>query len=158
MWTNDTVYIASADILADTIPLNEIVSITEMNEDTDTAESGQTIPLRRAISLASQNARNQSSSPSDDGLKCVQVKTSLDGFNSGRIYHLKLGHQNPIRYFISSLSAAVHAAKKASDQKTSFERSQEAVRAVCSSFTFQMLMALLIVMVRRSHNQSSFSA
>ncbi len=57
-----------------------------------------------------------------------QIRTAVDGYNSGRTYHLQATSSENCTELVGKLAAAADAAKKAKEAKTRFEQSQ-----VCSS-------------------------
>ncbi len=76
-----------------------------------------------------------------------QIRTLVDGYNSGRAYYLKASSERECAELIGKLATSAMAAKKAKEAKTRFERSQERVRVVYRSGLCQGIMALMIVAV-----------
>ena len=163
VWTHDTLYFAHGEIMVDSIPLHEILSIEEMNDD---PELPKTLQSQSMISFAASSLdRNNSGhgkhkNPSDCESKkealighrqcIIQLKTVPEGFNLGRIYYLKANLDTPDRLIITHLSEARTKAKTKQERKTRFQTSQDMVRTVQESFVFQVLVAVLILLVRTS--------
>jgi hypothetical protein len=76
----------------------------------------------------------------------MQLKTAVDGYNSGRTYCLQARSDKEIRDAMASLAAAMERARSSNNQPC-IERWQGAVRAFYMSFPFQLLTAILIVAV-----------
>ncbi len=53
-----------------------------------------------------------------------QIRTAIDGYNSGRTYHLQASSAEQCAELTGRLAAAATAAKKAKEAKTRFEKSQ----------------------------------
>jgi hypothetical protein len=77
-----------------------------------------------------------------------QIRTLVDGYNSGRAYYLKASSEQECADLISKLGTSARVAKKAKEAKTRFEKSQERVRIayrsiLCQGFTAAMIIAVL---------------
>ena len=77
----------------------------------------------------------------------LQIKTVPDGFNFGRSYYFKAGAEVPCRNIVDNLSSAAKAARKRAENKSRFKRSQDFVKTYQESFAFQILVAVLILLV-----------
>lgn len=77
----------------------------------------------------------------------LQVKTILDGYNSGRTYYLVTNNQLECMQLCVELSRLSRDAKQRKEAKGRFEKSQDWVRQLYNSFVFQVLAALLIFAV-----------
>jgi hypothetical protein len=81
----------------------------------------------------------------------LQIKTGSDSVGGGRSYYLSTRNDhNPEelrQVIVSSLWAAVLVAKKKAHALSRFQNSQEKVRSIQGSMIFQIVMAVLIMMV-----------
>ncbi len=77
-----------------------------------------------------------------------EIKTAIDGYNSGRTYRLQASSEVECAELVALLAAAAKAARRAKDSKTHFEQSQARVRAIYRSGFCQGFVALLIMAVR----------
>jgi hypothetical protein len=81
----------------------------------------------------------------------LQIKTTLDGLNSGKTYYLSTrSSTDPEQTRLSvvlQLRAIVMSARRKAEAKSRFQKSQEKVQLVQSSLAFQLCMALLIMVV-----------
>ena len=152
MWTNDTLYVARGDTLVETIPLHEILSITEMKEDPDFRCATQPQKLSKGSSRV--YTQEQSSTETDSTTNwtggrenTLQLKTVPEGFNFGRIYYFNAGLERSGPVIVEKLSEAVRDARIRFERKSRYEKSQEAVRCVQESTIFQTLVAGLIMLV-----------
>jgi hypothetical protein len=155
-------YVARGDVLVDTIPLHEIISVEEMKDDPDTARNTQTtlttaMSTERSVSFSETASSRNMASDKDQQKKnaskssrqsILQVKTALDGFNFGRIYYLKPSIRSSGANIVRHLLGAVSTAKAIVERKSRFQKSQEMVRGVQESLAFQIMVAILIILVR----------
>ncbi len=74
----------------------------------------------------------------------IQIKTDLDGHNSGRTYYIRTKTSGDDGQLITTLSSLAKSAKIRAENKSRFERNQLQVRRVYNSHPFQYLMACLI--------------
>ena len=81
-----------------------------------------------------------------------QIRTLVNGYNSGRAYYLKASNEQECANLINTLTASTLAAKKAKEAKTRFEKSQERVRVVYRSGICQGITATMIVAVLHTHS------
>jgi hypothetical protein len=77
-----------------------------------------------------------------------QIRTLMDGYNSGRAYYLKASSEEECAEIVEKLAKSARAAKKSREAKTRFEQSQERVRTIyrsdlCQGFTATMIVAVL---------------
>jgi hypothetical protein len=160
IWTQDTMYIARGEILVDTIPLHEIISVEEMQDDPETSRNPQTnhlktsAPEKNPASSDTLPNRNQSekdllrkNTSKSSRQSILQVKTALDGFNFGRIYYVKPDIGTSGSNIVQSLLGAISIAKDIAERKSRFQKSQEKVRKVQESLGFQIMVAILIMLV-----------
>jgi hypothetical protein len=148
--------------MVDSIPLHEIMSIEEMNEDPEVAKTSQNQTLKafKAISFDKKNSasdlgKNKNAVDTEqkkltlNHRHCIiQLKTVPEGFNLGRIYYLKANVDTPDRLFITDLSEARIKAKGMAERKSMFQKSQDMMRTVQESLIFQIIVAVFIVLVR----------
>ncbi len=160
--TQDTLYIARAETLVDTIPLNEIISVAEMNDESHSLQSlkGSSISLRSTSGISDRvlmeqlNAKEtldrESKKTATKGHRpnILQIKTAPDGFNFGRTYYLKTGIDILGQTIVADLLQATKLAKARSNRKSRFIKSQETVRYFQESLVFQIFVASLIMLVR----------
>jgi hypothetical protein len=164
VWTKDDLFISRHGtlVVVDSIPLSEIDEVMEMNDET--------IPNTKALtgssSLTPAKSTNSNLGEINDtenlygGKKflvhaqlsnILQIKTALNGYNSGKTYYLSTRQDaNPEltrQTIVSQLSAKVKISKRKADAKSRFEKSQEQVQVVQGSLSFQLAMALLIMVV-----------
>jgi hypothetical protein len=166
--------------LVDSIPLHEVLAVMEMNDEQDNAAANSSsrsmtsmmpdIPLFDAARRRGVNAAGACTAGGDDGSSgnaalrrwnnclqaksVLQIKTAPDGLNSGRTYYLSTRNgEDPERRrqaFLELLCDAVEAARRRAEAKSRFEKSQERVQWVQGSMAFQVLMAILIIVVSES--------
>jgi hypothetical protein len=161
LWTHDTLYFAHGEVMVDSIPLHEIMSIEEMNEDLELSQSLQSPSIRPFISISTLERKNSTLDQGKDKTadteqkkltghrKCIiQLKTVPEGFNLGRIYYLKANVDTPDRLIITHLSEARIKAKGIAERKSKFQKSQDMMRKVQESLVFQIIVAMLILLVR----------
>ena len=152
MWTRDFIYIAKGELLLDTIPLHEVLSITEICDGLNSSQSRISTRRMENVRSTQQNDSELQSHPqknkkllkSETGL--MHLKTISDGFNAGRMYQLKSSETSSCT-IVSQINAAVKAAKRREDRKSYYLKSKEAVRRFQESFTFQVFVSLMIAMV-----------
>ena len=95
--------------------------------------------------------RGSSSAEIDWHGHTLQLKTSISGFNAGRIYYIKAQSASTEADLLDNLLNSIREAKIRVERKSRFEKSQEAVRSVQESHLFQMTVASLILLVS-DHN------
>ena len=76
-----------------------------------------------------------------------QIRTLVDGYNSGRTYYLKASSEDECAEVVKLLRSAAKTARKIKEAKTRFEKSQERVRVVYQSTIIQTIVAAMIVAV-----------
>jgi hypothetical protein len=132
-----------------------------MNEDNDLSKTFQS--SSKTFTSASQvritsSIGGKNKNPSDCEAKkaslkvhrqcIIQLKTVPEGYNLGRIYYLKTNIDTPDRLIIKHLSEARTKAKGKAERKSKFQRSQDMMRTVQESLVFQIIVAVLILLVR----------
>lgn len=166
------IFIAIGDKMLDMIPMHEIHCIAEMNEESSsdlrrppiTDSRLRDLPqseFSRVVSTSintgvgslqkSTTIRNGERRGAGVRFLAIQIRTIPDGFNSGRAYYLRASLNDSSKRtedLVQRLSLASQAAKLRTRRKSLFLRSQDAVKVVQGSFTFQIMIAALIIAVR----------
>ncbi len=152
----------------DSIPLYEILSINEMNEDPDLSrpiirssntKSSASISFDRTNSASevSASVRKDKNTVEYEAKKftlkghrqsIIQLKTVPEGFNLGRTYYLKSNLDACDQPIITKLSDEIIKAKLVSERKSKMKRSREMMQTMYESFFFQSTVAVLILLVR----------
>jgi hypothetical protein len=148
-------YVARGEALVDTIPLHEIISVEEMKDEPENARGSQITGVA-AVTSEKSMASSETTSEKEPHKKTakssrqsiIQVKTALDGFNFGRIYYLKPSIGSSGADIVRDLLGAVQIARSIVERKSKFQKSQDMVRGVQESLGFQILVAILIMLVR----------
>ena len=166
-------YIARGDVLIDTIPLHEIMSVEEMNDDPESARNhnnpqgmiSKSSSERHLVSSESVSNRSQSTDkdPQKKNTKSsrqsvLQVKTILDGYNFGRIYYLRQSIGSSSTHIVKQLLVAVRTAISVVERKSRFQKSQDMVKGFQDSFGFQVMVAILIMLVSKPRRRALTSA
>ena len=94
--------------------------------------------------LGPENGLQQLSNKAD---KVFQIKTTADGYNSGRIYYLRVPDEDLCGSIIETLQKSAQAARKRMEVISQFERIQKYLRIVHDSVAFQTLVGVLICVV-----------
>ena len=154
--------------MVDSIPLHEILSINEMNEDPDlsrptlhssSTKSSTTISFDRIdsaseVSVAFKKDKNaceyEAKKATLKGRResTIQLKTTPEGFNLGRTYYLKPNLDAPDQLVITKLSNAIIHAKVIAEKRSKIQKSMEMIRTIHESLIFQSIVAVLILLVR----------
>jgi hypothetical protein len=152
-------YVAKPDCLVDTVPLHEILSIAEMSNEFDNTQTRKSWNMiRRTSSERNLDASDTSMASTQElnirGRKyspktVILIKTIPDGFNSGRVYYVRVALEQQERSLCDQLSTAVAAAKKLTFRKSWYHRSRDSLKSFYDSLSFQASMAVLIIAVRR---------
>ena len=125
-------------VIGSTTALNDPETAIERNEEQERGAG-----LQGSASKFSLVHANQSHS--------LQIKTALDGLNSGKTYYLSTrSSPNPEQTrqsIVSQLLANSMKARRKAEAKSRFQKSQEKVQRFQSSLAFQLAMALLIMVV-----------
>ncbi len=112
----------------DLIPLSEVegVCCAETGVDSSWHDAGHKKPEheRRPGSLRRSPSTRFGDSNNIKFWHSFQIKTAVDGYNSGRTYHLQATSAASCAELADRLAAAAVAAKKAKEAKTRFEQSQ----------------------------------
>ena len=137
-------------------------SNTENSEDPDSSDN----PPDRIPPLANEirSARSLSQTRSIRFLSQARlsnvfhIKTDEFGINAGRTYYIStrcnMDADKCMETITAQLSTLAKTARRKAEAKSRFQRSQEVVKAVQSSAAFQIIMAVLIMLViaRYRHN------
>ena len=157
--------------MLDTIPMHEILSVTEMNDDPSSmSRASRRSHASKNISLLGSSLRKDSSYSSQKssmdkqqavrdtdhesnskrltavGVKNVllQIETIPNGFNFGKNYYLRVTDQS----IVTELATATKVAKMRMCRKSTLQKCQDDVRQIQESVIFQIIMALFITTVR----------
>jgi hypothetical protein len=140
--------------VVDAIPMSEIEMVMSMQEGRSirTKESG--------ISASSSTKQLFSISSSRGELKTcniLQIKTTEDGYNSGRIYYLRVLNDDPslCNEIIEKLLESSQAARKKQIALSRFKQVQRRAREIHDSVGFQSSVAILICVVNTPNQPST---
>ncbi len=135
----------------DAIPLFEVdqICVAQYGEDSiglDDFNQGS-----RKLDLEKKNANrcsNMSGDPNQVKFRnSFQIRTSVDGYNSGRTYYIKATSEEQCAEILSKLAASARASRQIKEAKTRFRASQERVREMYRSTICQGIVAAMIVAV-----------
>jgi hypothetical protein len=149
VWSRDLIQFARIsdgnEEVVDAIPMSEIDMVMSMRE----GRSIRTKESSMHASTTSKQLTSVSSSRGDDNHHILQIKTTADGYNSGRTYYLRVIEDNPklCDEIIGKLLLSSQAARKKQVALSQFKRIQCRARAIHDSFGFQSFVALLICVV-----------
>jgi hypothetical protein len=163
VWTKDTLFITrpKESRIIDRLPLFQIQAVLDMNEEADLSSRQGSI-LARSRSYLSEKKETADSNPAstreasifsrNSAIKYVlQIKTDMNSEIAGRTLYLSTRNEiNPEQRrqaVVSSLWSAVVAAQKKAIAVSRFQKSQEKVRKIQGSLSFQIAMAILIMLV-----------
>ena len=76
-----------------------------------------------------------------------QIRTMVDGFNSGRTYYLQAESAEICQEIVRNLSKYVVASRKRADKASKFRRGQKVLLTFYESAPFQLVSSLLIILV-----------
>jgi hypothetical protein len=168
VWTKDDLYISRPGtlVVVDCVPLREIEDVMEMSDDSvqTNKSSVSLVSVKSTVSKADFQEIPDTCTKVEDNssggkrflvqaqqCNILQIKTALDGYNSGKTYYLSTRHNaNPEQdrqIIVSQLSARVKISRRKAEAKSRFQKSQEKVQIVQGSLTFQLVMAAFIVVV-----------
>jgi hypothetical protein len=129
--------------VVDAIPMSEIDMVMSMQENRSirTKESGMV--------ASSRQLNRASGSVSDVQNHVLQIKTTADGYNSGRVYYLQAINNDPnlCDEIIGKLRESSQAARKKQLALSRFKRIQRSAREIHDSAAFQSCVAILICVV-----------
>jgi hypothetical protein len=115
---------------------------SDLDRQVDSVDHSKLCPDVDEFSLFSGNANLNN---------ILQVQTSMEGMSAGRTLYFStrngLQAEKRRQAIVSTLSAAVKAARRKSMAMSRFQKSQAKVLAVQSSMAFQIAMAVLIMLV-----------
>ena len=151
----------------DAIPMFEILEIIQMNSFRNSFRNNQTSDIAKQLDINSDAGESDiddrsvmdtdkiSSWNQQDGFRkfvnAFQIKTIPNGFTSGRTYALKAYTSSQFGAIVSDLERLSAEARAEAEAKSNFRRSQDRVRSIYNSTPFQILVAMLIVLVRIFH-------
>jgi hypothetical protein len=144
-------------------------SDSKSNRDSPVSNSlenhvGQGSSARRLINTSYPTVLSQSGSPAAvsgasnrisylqaQSSSILQIKTTVNGRNAGKTYYVSTrANSNPEqcrKSIVLQLNENVRIARRNAEAKSRFQRSQERVQHVQSSFIFQLIMAIFIMLV-----------
>ncbi len=97
----------------------------------------------------SQSCRKSFEDPKDScarGPVTFQIRTAMDGFNSGRIYYIQARSAEACAAVVGTLQRLVAAARSRAEKASRFRKTQRHLRAVYESTPFQITSSMLILM------------
>ena len=162
--TNKEIFIAlvNEEVTRELIPLLEIITVEEQggkDEDPAVDPDGTTSTLTHSRSLRLQPAKSNGRLDSaDDAVAStsfatarhadtIKIITKEDGYNAGRSYFLQISSHTTRLQVIGLLNKHISLLRRKAEARSKFKRSQDSVKRVINSSTFQALSALLIVAV-----------
>ena len=149
----------SDDEVRDYIPLNEIERIDPKHDEDDDGSAGQssqTISLPDEQAIKSKSVKRVKSVSAYRFFFGFQIKTSKDGYNSGRTYHVQAISKENCENAINILNQYSQKAKSAAQKRTEFEKSQYLVRKIHNAVWYQTLATTLILAVMHLSYPSRF--
>ncbi len=126
--------------VVDAIPMSEIDMVLGMQE-------GRSIRTKdSSLYLSSRQLASVSGSGSELQNLILQIKTTADGYNSGRIYYLRVINDDPnlCDEIIGKLLESSQAARKKQVVLSRFKRIQRRARGIHDSTEFQSCVAILV--------------
>jgi hypothetical protein len=109
----------------DVIPLSEVEGVCYAEIASDPwQDAGQKKPEHEQKSASLRRSAKFGSSNKIKFLHSFQIRTAIDGYNSGRTYHLQAASAEQCAELADKIAAAATAAKKSKEAKTRFEWSQ----------------------------------
>ncbi len=91
----------------------------------------------------------------------LQIKTTINGRNAGKTYYVSTrANSNPEQCrqsIVLQLNENIRIARRNAEAKSRFQRSQERVQHIQSSFIFQLVMALFIMLVMPTIRSASIA-
>ena len=126
------------DELADIIPLKEIVAVTGTEEELE-------------VDPLNPFTNNKNDEDADDADCTLEIKTLQDGYNSGRVFKLRVISKKAQRTIIEDLTRFSAHEREKTVAKSNFKKTQDKIAAVINSNMVQMFLASLITMVSLGH-------
>ena len=156
VWTREKLFIARGEILVDTIPLHEIVNVSEMNEDNVFSSSrASKITMSSQTLLPCESFENEKSDLRQSleiksrkpSARQLQLKTVANGFNGGRTYYIRTLCNSSSDNFLEELTQAIRIAQKHVNRQSWSIKCQETVRRLQESTPFQSCIVFFIITV-----------
>jgi hypothetical protein len=118
------------------------------------------IPLHetKEISMKQKDNEGPGGLCAENGAHRFFVETIIDGYNSGRTYDLQAESPELCSKIVSMIGQLAQKARSASQKKTRFESSQQAVLKVHNSLLYQGAATTLILAVRKPSRDRQFPA
>lgn len=120
------------DDVIDVVPLKEIVTVKDVSQVNDSHDDIDVID-------------NQSSGTRTKVV--IQIETVPDGYNSGRVYRMKVKSPKDFDTIVRGLSTLASAARERAEAKNKFRKSQDYVRRIFTANVVQRILAALIAAV-----------
>ena len=81
-----------------------------------------------------------------------QIDTILDGYNSGRSYHIRAESKERCDSIVATIAVSSKKARKAAMKASKFQQSQQMVIRFHTNVLFQLAITSLILLVSLPHN------
>ena len=142
--------------MVDTIPLHEIVNVSEMNEDNVFSSSRASKITMSSHSLSPCESFENEKSDLRQSLEIksrkpsarqLQLKTVANGFNGGRTYYIRTLCNSTSDNFLEELTQAIRIAQKHVNRQSWSIKCQETVRRLQESTPFQSCIVFFIITV-----------
>ena len=142
--------------MVDTIPLHEIVNVSEMNEDNVFSSSRASKITMSSHSLSPCESFENEKSDLRQSLEIksrkpsarqLQLKTVANGFNGGRTYYIRTLCNSSSDNFLEELTQAIRIAQKHVNRQSWSIKCQETVRRLQESTPFQSCIVFFIITV-----------
>ncbi len=123
------------DDLVDIIPLKEIVAVRGIEEE-------------REVDPFSSFTEKTSNEDSGDAQCSLEVNTSSEGYNSGRVFMIRVDSKKAQQVIIDDLTRfSAHEREKIA-MKSKYKKTQDKIAVIIDSTMVQKFSAFLITMVR----------
>jgi hypothetical protein len=123
------------DELTEIIPLKEIVAVTGTEEELEVDPFNSFTKKR--------NEENE-----DEADCTLEIKTLQDGYNSGRVFKLRVISKKDQSAIIEGLTRFSAHEREKIEAKSKYKKTQDKIAAIINSSTIQMFLASLITVVR----------
>jgi hypothetical protein len=143
------------ELVRDSIPLEEICAVELMGGSNSHGKRpnklrrvNNDVHVRRSSTEISTTIAELENDTPVMCLNAFQIRTAPGGFNSGRVYYLQAESREVGEGIIEILQKLIVNAKTKAKGTSRFMRSQELARSIYESPAFQIISALLIIVVR----------
>jgi hypothetical protein len=128
----------------------EITAVENMRDSSDHTEySFGTLLDNQKGKKHSEDIRKYTISSSRTAFS-FQIRTLMDGFNSGRTYYLHSNSADECKMVVGILRKFVDSARKRAQKYSKFRESQKWLRSIYDSSIFQLFSSFLIVLVPKT--------